>query len=168
MQLDALSLSEIRVVNPWSSARHGALLRMSVGRRLEIGVRCNYKATDATSEALVIVSGENTGKIAIADLNGPALDLSELLEIVAIDPTVLGAITSLEPGSLYRYGRDRAGYFIRFDALRGHGNGFICIADETGENRLGEHFRSLPSDELIYIARTVDVRSRAKPSVTRV
>ncbi|MFZ0692535.1 MAG: hypothetical protein WAN51_00020 [Alphaproteobacteria bacterium] len=159
--LEEASLSELRVVDPWSSAALGTLLQMGVKESVEVGVRCNFKAANGTVDGIVIVTGKNVGKLVTdAYLQGPAFDVSELLEIVAKEPGSLPPIMGgPKPGMLFRY---EGGYFIWFNALEGHGSGFICIARETGRELIGEHIQSLAAEGRVSIAQMTNVRRRQK------
>jgi hypothetical protein len=82
MELDELSLSEIRTIPTWQSAalgRHGR----KMGGLLSLGLAIDGRAV----KSLLIVAGNNAGKTIVdAALVAPALDVSELVEIVAKNP----------------------------------------------------------------------------------
>ncbi len=153
-QLDELPLSELLLINPWSSAKKGTLLQMLVGKKPTIGVRCNFKVANGTLEGIAIVAGEHMGKLVLdSDLVGPALDVSGVVKIVA---SQLGPFRhrspQLPPGLLVQYDGQ---YYLWVNVLVGTGSGFIRLAD-------GEHFNGLPPDWQVDVAASVGVRMRPK------
>jgi hypothetical protein len=135
--LDELSLSEIRLIDPWSNAKRGTLLQMSVNGRATIGLRCNFITANVTHEGLAIIAGENMGKLAIdVELSGPAFDVSEIVEIVIGGLGPLPQRTQpLRPGLTVHHG---GAYYLCVDRASGIGGGLIRLTD-------GEYFPSLPA-----------------------
>lgn len=167
-----LSLSEIRVVNPWSKVKLGTLLQVSTIDQSQpqsqpqpaIGVRCQLSATDNRFEAdgVVIVSGSNVGKFVFEkDLQKPALDISEWFEIVADDLCPNFHPINVQEGALYQ--RDDA-CFIWFRGFFATPvvQGFICLLDGADPNKPGKvgHYEGGLGDSGVLIARTAVVRRK--------
>lgn len=140
---DQILLSQIRLLAEWRNAKKGALLQMWIDESLEMGVRCNFKAINGTREGLLILLGSNAGKLVIDGyLQGSALDVSELVEIVAVNPCTIPPHSELLPGALYEH---TGSYYVWFNMWKGSGNGFIRLTD-------GENFMTLPAADRIAVA----------------
>jgi hypothetical protein len=153
-QLEELALSEIRSIDPWSDAKMGTLMQMLVHGQPTIGVRGNYKFGNGTVDGIAIIAGDSMGGFVLGtDLSGPALDVSETLEIVATKLGPHPRPRQLPPGLLVQY---EGKHYLWINVLpSGGAAGFICL-----EN--GEHFTSLPPDGQIAVAASVGVRMRLK------
>jgi hypothetical protein len=152
--LDELSLSEIRLIDPWSNAKRGTLLQMLVKGRPTIGLRCNFITATAAQEGLAIIAGVDMGKVAVdVELSGAAFDVSEIVEIVIgrLGP-LLQRPQQLPPGLTVHHGD---AYYLYVEVLSGSGSGFIRVAD-------GEYFAfaSLPATGQTNIGAAIGVRMR--------
>ena len=56
---DGLSLSQIRILDPWSTAKLGTLVQASVQGKQVIGIRTIFKAGNGDTDALIVVSGDS-------------------------------------------------------------------------------------------------------------
>ena len=152
--LNEIALSDVHLVDPWTSARMGTLLQLLVQDKPAIGLRCNYEVINKTLDAIVIVAGDKAGKLVVAEyVRGPAFDVSKLVELVARNPGVLPAQRELTAvGTLFQDGDQ---HFIWTNVLEGSGSGFIRLSD-------GKYFNFLQSDQNVKIALGIGVRMRAK------
>jgi len=162
--LEEIALSEVRSINAWHKEKNGALLQISVGGKPTVGVRCNFKVADGEVDSVVIVSGQNVGRLVTANLSQsePGLDVTDLLEIVAVKPMPLSPPLPpppLKPGMLFQYDK---GYFLWFTLLEGSGSGFICIANS--DPRLVGQSQSSLSEDRLFIAPTISVQRRQNPN----
>jgi hypothetical protein len=161
MVLDELSLSEILPISTWQSAPVGRLLLVAVEQRTEIALRWDWPIQDATVKSLLIVAGNNAGRTIIdAALTAPALDLSELIEIIAKNPAPFSYIPGggkIMPGMLFEYGGK---LYVWFEALYGTGSGFVCVAPSGSIAGFEPGLKA----ERIGISRSIDVRCKVRPS----
>jgi hypothetical protein len=120
-----------------------------------LGFRCDWKIPAETQKCLLILSGSNVGKLVTdKSISGPALDVTELVEIVAVKPTPF-LTAKMKPGMLFSHG---GGFYIWFEAMVGSGAAFMCIA-HTSPTKIGEDVQGLPPERL-GIALSTDVRRR--------
>jgi hypothetical protein len=159
--LEAISLSELKPLDLWANASKGSLLQVMVGATPCIGVRFIYAVANGSTDGIVILSGEHMGRLALYDdLQRPAIDASELVEIVVRTPDLfIKPGQPLEPGMLFHYER---GYYLWFNVLSGTGSGFVCVSG-ADQARRGEHVTSIPVEKRVPVARAVDVRKRKQP-----
>jgi hypothetical protein len=146
-----LALAKIKAVDRWSSATKGTLLQIRMSETPAVGVRCNFKVANGTLEAIAIVSGDAVGTILFeSDFLGPALDVSESVEVVARELGPFSHRPRLLPRELLvQYDGE---FYLWVEVMTGTGAGFIRIAD-------GEYFMGLPQqDPQINIAASVGIR----------
>jgi hypothetical protein len=163
--LEKLPVSDIRAVADWPKAGHGRLLLINLlGHGPIIGFRCVFEVASRKNECLLIVTGPDTGKlITDAYLGGPALDVTELFEIVAVDPLpFVPAAKKLQAGMLVRYGLDQGGYFVWTNLWKGTGEGFICIGTDGGNFEIGSYHHGLPPEHRVGISDKIDLKRREK------
>jgi hypothetical protein len=174
-QLDQCLLSEIKVLDNWVTAPLGSLLQIPL--RVEyrnpatgelivvpevVGMRTAFKTANGSVDGVVIISGTHVGRLETsANLHGrPALDVSGLLELVAIVPKVFAAHPAdFEPGMLFRW---RGGDFVRFTMLSGSGNGFVCV-NHSDANQIGQQIDQFLSRDAVGIAESIGVQPRPRP-----
>jgi len=157
MALDELSLSELQPVQRWQDAALGRLLLIGIEGKPEVGIRCDWPLANGAVKSLLIVGGNNAGKIATEMyLNGPALDVSELVEVVAKNPLPFSHVASMTPGMLFEY---EEGFYVWFEPMSGTGSGFVCVAHKTSPNLVGGYERGLKL-ERIGISHSIDIRRK--------
>jgi hypothetical protein len=154
--LEKVALPDIRVVYPWQQAPLGALLRVSFRNTPSLGMRCRFQAQKFVDALFVISPEEQRGTIVTAEeLTGPGLDVSNLLELAANDPSpflpmggafTMGTIYQSETQTCYVYER-----------TIGQVSLFVCINGPL----VGETLPNLPGYYLSIAP--VDLRPRSKP-----
>ncbi len=155
---DGLSLSQIRILDPWSTAKLGTLVQASVQGKQVIGIRTIFKAGNGDTDALIVVSGDSVGTIVFAGggVLRVALDVSALFENIALDPGAFYVDFSqpLKPGMIVR--QDGADYVYFKDSV----SGFVCIANEANRALVGEQFHNLVAQSPVVGIGQVGVRRR--------
>lgn len=150
--LEHLNLDQIRVVDPWSNAQLGAILQIEVDAKPAIGMRCYFDAANGRSEAVLIVSGKNAGKLVLeSDLEGArALDISALVKIAAVDPLPRNNFPSAKAGALVFH--KTAALYVWFEMLKGTGMGFICVSGASPGHQVGSFRSTIDAKERVMIA----------------
>jgi hypothetical protein len=156
--LEAISLSELKPLDLWANATRGSLLQVKIGATACVGVRCIFNVANGSTDGVVILTGDQMGKLALYnDLQRPAVDVSELVEIVVRTPDLfIKPGQALEPGMLFYYER---GFYLWFNVLTGTGSGFVCLSS-ADQARRGEHVTNIPVEKRVGVACAVDVRKR--------
>jgi hypothetical protein len=152
--LDRVLVSEIHTVDPWEQAPRGTLLQVSYKGGPVVALRCGLKTTD-TQDSLVIMSGEFRGTLLIPpELPEPALDISRLVELVAIDPQPFFPDPSnFKRGMLFARDDDRLVYY----RTPGRTTGFVCVHGA----QIGETFENLDMKTIIGISQQLGVQLRS-------
>jgi hypothetical protein len=155
MGLDELSLSEIRTIPTWQSAALGCLLLVNIGVRTEMCFRWDWPAANGVAKSLLIITGDNHGKtVGDGNVEAPALDISELVEIVAKKPSPFSSVSAIKPGMLFEF---NGGFYVWFTPMYGSGQGFVCISHKTSPNLIGGYVLGL-KPERIGISHSIDIR----------
>jgi hypothetical protein len=162
MELDELSLSEIRTIPTWQSAAVGHLLLVNTGAKWEVCFRWDWPIDGRVVNSLLIVAGNNAGKMIVdAAFVAPALDVSELVEIVAKNPAPFSSTpTGVKPGMLFAH---NGGLYVWFEPLSGSGQGFVCIAHNKSPGLVGGYEAALK--ERVGISHTIDIRRKEKAAL---
>jgi hypothetical protein len=158
MELDELSLSEIRTIPTWQSAALGRLLLVNTGEKWEVCFRWDWPIGGGAVKSLLIVAGNNAGKAVVDPAPvAPALDVTELVEIVAKNPAPFSSTpTGVKPGMLFAH---NDGLYVWFEPMTGSGEGFVCVAhNESG--LVGGYEPALK--ERVGISYSIDIRRREK------
>jgi len=151
--LEELALREIRVFDHWTDAPLGTLLQMTDDNIRVIGVRSRFGFNNGLKDGIAIVSGDRAGNFLFDGLMGPALDLTDVVEVVA---------KNLGPSEFPR--QVPAGLLVRHDGMHylwvkvlpnGDVTGYVCL--ETGEYK-----SALPSEGRVAIGASVGVRMKLK------
>jgi len=161
--IDTLRLSDVRLYDNWASAPRGTLLQMRVADQIIAGMRTSYPSGNGEPDAFLVLGGEHAGEM-ISDeyLRGvSALDVSSLLEIVAIRPAPFecAKVNQLPHGALLRY-PDRDIYFVWLTMQKGTGSGAVCVVSNDPKCPVGTCVPQLNKNRLIGIATKVDLRLR--------
>jgi hypothetical protein len=154
MKLDALSLSEIRLVQCWADTDPGRLLLLDIAGSSEVGFRFDWPFSNGVQKSLLIVTGNNVGKTIVdANLGHPSLDVSELVEIVAKNPLPAPSAPP-KPGMLVE---NKGGLYVWFEPMSGTGHGFVCVDHKT-PHLIGGYESSLA--DRIIISHSIDIRRK--------
>jgi hypothetical protein len=89
-------------------------------------------------------------------VRGPALHVTDLVEIVAVKPAPFLVAPQMKPGMLFSHD---GGFYIWSVPMLGTGAGFMCITHGTSPKKNGENIQGLPVERL-GIALSTDVRRR--------
>jgi hypothetical protein len=163
--VDLLKLPDIRVFRNWRDAPKGALLQISFGGEIYVGMRTTYKVANGEPDALLILAGDDVGELVTdAYLSGPALDVGAELEIVACDPAPFETtnIPQLPAGALFRHLQYDAAYFVWIKLPDGHGlgRGAVCVLSDRPECPVGECYPQMDRTKLLGVAPRVAVKLR--------
>jgi hypothetical protein len=158
--LAQIPLSDVRVVDRWSKAKNGTLLKVAMRDEKEpsqiIGMRCGLDVGSKEAEFVVMLSGPKAGELATSHhLLDAALDVSELLEIVAVNPGIVHlSQDEYKPGMLLQF--NRASYICckSSDGI----SGVVCVSPDDR----GKILNSLPADAMI-VAHSIELRAAIRP-----
>jgi hypothetical protein len=160
MPISDLPLRDVRVIANWQRASLGAVLLVQRREERVIGLRCEYLVQDIKLDALLIATGDDTGKLLLAsDVPGPALDVSELYELVLSSPSASLRFSQMVPGMVFE---ERGAFFVWFNPVTGSGEGFICIANGEQPAAIGSHVRGL-GDDRVFVADSVIAKRKVLP-----
>jgi hypothetical protein len=159
MELDETSLSEIQTIPTWQSAALGRLLLVNTGEKREVCFRWDWPIDGGAVKSLLIVAGSNAGKTVVdAALVATALDVTELVQIVAKNPAPFSSTpTGVKPGMLFAH---NGGLYVWFEAMTGSGQGFVCVAHNKSPGLVGGYKPALK--ERVGISHTIDIRRKEK------
>jgi hypothetical protein len=161
--VDILRFSDVRPLDVWTRAPIGAFLQLRIADQITAGMRTTYPAVNGEPDAFLVLGGKHAGEM-ISDeyLRGvAALDVSLLLEIVAIDPAPFqcATINQMPHGALLRY-PDTDVYFVWLMMQKGTGSGAVCVASNDPKCPVGSCYPQINKNRLIGIASKVDLRLR--------
>jgi hypothetical protein len=160
--LTEIALQDIAAVDDWLKAPIGALIQMSVGAGAVnvIGMRTEFHVVNGMVAALLVVSGEHAGELIEAPhLKGPALDVSNAVEIVGIDPVPFTLFPPIDNGVLIKARGPQPACYVRSAATQGSIVQYVCVAD--GGNAIHARGKCLPNinpDNYVGAAKKIGVR----------
>jgi hypothetical protein len=162
-RLETLALDDIRLVTRWTLAPAGSLLQMIVDGETVIGMRTSYQVANGTPDALVILAGERVGQV-MTEITGPALDVSEAVEIIVIDPMALSPSSGqiVQHGVVLTNPSATGLYFVWLMLGKGHGAGGLCIASQTPSLSYGSCYPALDQNKLVIVGAKVGVRLKER------
>jgi hypothetical protein len=162
--IDTLRLSDVRLYRPWTTAPLGAILQMKAIKEIIVGMRSRYKTANAVSDAIVVLGGDRAGEL-ITDqyLVGAALDVSSLVELIAIDavPFECREGVPLPQGASLRHAEKEGTYFV-WTMVHGGAMtlGGLCVASDDKSYPIGTCDNELDKNKLIGVAQKTDLRLR--------
>jgi hypothetical protein len=163
--LSEVALQDIAVVDDWQAAPLGALVQMSVGPTKVVGMRTDSPAANGTVAAILVVSGEHAGELVESShLQGPALLVSNVIEIVALDPVPFTLFPPIRKGILIKSRGAQPAYYVRSEVKPGLVGyvglvGHVCVSD--GGNPLHTRGKCVPNinpGDYVGVAEKVGVR----------
>jgi hypothetical protein len=158
-------LQGMTVFDDWLAAPIGTLVQMGVGAGAVdiIGMRTEFPAANRRVAALLAVSGEHAGELIEAShLLGPAVDVSNAVEIVGIDPVPFTLHPPINNGVLIRTREPQPACYVR-SATQGSIVQYVCVAD-GGSHTRGKCLPNINPAEYIGVAKKIGVRLRGQDS----
>ena len=155
--LDILALTELHWYDRWTLAERGALLQVRIRDHIRIGMRTSFQAANGERDGLVILGGDDAGVLVTEGVDGPALDVSPLVMIVAVNPAPFERAAHLLPrGALLRYAEQDV-YFVWVQMNGGNVTGGVCIQSDEQNVPVGTCYSKL-TRRVIGVAEKVDLR----------
>lgn len=177
-RVSKLPLSSLRVHQKWRDAPLGAILQMKLpdGIRTKlagktiIGMRTQLVTTNQTSNAIVVLGGEEAGILVtdhylgdgVLSEAGPALDVESQVEIVALDPAPFNCNDGLPlpPGALLRRIEGEKTFFVWTRVVETDITaGGLCLRSDGQGFTVGK-CSQFPTKEgvLLGLAKKIDLR----------
>jgi hypothetical protein len=164
--VNRLSLDQVRPLQRWTLAPLGSLLQLEItkGAQPAVFLRAEYDDASGGGDALLCLSGEDTG-VLIPDklaMRSFALDVTGLVRLVAVDPAPfdLTATGGAPVGSLVYNWAGGDSYFVRTKLFEPSGagqSGFVCVSSTNPKHQVGKTYVSLAGSDRMGIAAKVAV-----------
>ena len=161
--IEKLALDQIKIFENWRSAPIGSVLQVRIGDEPVVAMRTSLPHGQRNVHALLVLSGGSVGLLMTGgQFEGPALDVSDLVEFVGETPAAFDVSNGpkLANGALLRFINHDRVYVCWYRTTDGNSEGAVCVASDFEDVPVGVCMPDMPMRGVIGAADRVAVVER--------